>query len=165
MLGIALPLAAAEIGWMSMGLVDTMMVGRLPNAPIAMSAVALAQILYNTLAFGVGGILLGLDTVIAQSHGAGRFKDAHRWLYHGIILATAISGLLTVVLSLAPAGMRRMGADPAVLEGAIATLRALNVGIFPLLLYFTLRRYLQAFNHVRVIAAALISANVINLFV
>ena len=34
---------------------------------------------------------------------------------------------------------------------------------FPLLLYFTLRRYLQAFNHVRVIAGALVSANLVNI--
>ena len=32
MLRIALPLVTAELGWMMMGLVDTVMVGRLPNA-------------------------------------------------------------------------------------------------------------------------------------
>ena len=164
MLHIALPLVTAELGWMMMGLVDTVMVGRLPNAAVAMSSVALAQIFYNTLAFGIGGILLGLDTVIAQAHGAGRLDEANRWLWNGLLLASAISILLTVVYLLAPQGMLHMHAPPEVIAGSIATLKALTIGIFPLLLYFTLRRYLQAFNHVRIIAATLVTANLINLF-
>jgi len=163
MLALALPLVTAEIGWMLMGLVDTMMVGRLPHAAIAMSSVALAQILFNTIAFGLGGILLGLDTVVAQSHGAGKLHAANRWFYHGVLLATGIAGFLTLVFFLATLGLARIPADPTVRSGAVATLRALNLGILPLLIYFALRRYLQAFNHVRPIAAALISANLINL--
>ncbi len=162
MLRIALPLVAAEIGWMTMGLVDTMMVGRLPNAAVAMSAVALAQILFNTAAFGLGGILLGLDTVISQAHGAGRYHEANRWLVHGLLLATTVAAFLAMAFALAPLGMSHISTDPTVISGAIGTLRALNLGILPLLLYFTLRRYLQAFNHVRPIAWALLSANIIN---
>ena len=162
MLTLALPLVAAELGWMSMGLVDTMMVGRLPNAPVAMSSVALAQVLYHTLAYGLGGILLGLDTVIAQAHGARNLRAANRWFFHGILLAAALAAILTGIFALAPLGLRHMSADPTVTAGAIANLHALTLGIFPLLLYFTLRRYLQAFNQVRVIAMALISANLVN---
>lgn len=163
MLRIAVPLVAAEIGWMTMGLVDTMMVGRLPDAAIAMSAVALAQILFNTAAFGLGGILLGLDTVISQAHGAGRYQEANRWLIHGLVLAAAAATFLTMIFALAPLGMSHISTDPTVISGAIGTLRALNLGILPLLLYFTLRRYLQAFNHVQPIAWALLSANLINI--
>ena len=163
MLSIALPLVAAEVGWMVMGLVDTMMVGRLPHAAIAMSSVALAQILFNTVAFGCGGILLGLDTVISQAHGAGKFHEANRWLVQGLVLAAAVALFLTVLFSLAPLGMHRISTDPEVIAGAIGTLRALTPGVLPLLLYFTLRRYLQAFNHVRPIAWALLSANLVNI--
>ncbi len=162
MLRIALPLVLAEVGWMSMGLVDTVMVGHLPDAAVPLSAAALAQVLYNTFAFGVGGILLGLDTTISQAHGAGDFKAAHRWLFQGILLAAAISVFLIVLSLLSPLGFAHLHADPAVIAGAVPTLRALSWGTFPLLLYFTLRRHLQAFNHVRIIAATLVSANLVN---
>ena len=163
MLALALPLVAAEIGWIVMGLVDTMMVGRLPNAAIAMSSVALAQILFNTVAFGLGGILLGLDTVISQAHGAGSLDEANRWLVQGLVLAAGVALFLAVLFTAAPLGMTHISTDPSVIRGAIGTLRALTPGVFPLLLYFTLRRYLQAFNHVRPIAVALLSANLINI--
>lgn len=163
MLRIAVPLVLAEVGWMSMGLVDTIMVGHLPNAAIPLSAAALAQVLYNTFAFGIGGILLGLDTTISQSHGAGDYPAAHRWLFQGILLSAALSAILILISLISPFGFAHLHTDPRVIAGAVPTLRALSWGTFPLLLYFTLRRHLQAFNHVRIIAATLVTANLINI--
>jgi len=163
MLRIALPLVLAEVGWMSMGLVDTIMVGHLPNAAIPLSAAALAQVLYNTFAFGIGGILLGLDTTISQAHGAGDYPAANRWLFQGILLAAAISVVLIGMSLLSPIGFAHLHTDPAVIAGAVPTLRTLSWGTFPLLLYFAIRRHLQAFNHVRIIAATLVTANLVNL--
>jgi MATE family multidrug resistance protein len=161
-LALALPLIAAEVGWMSMGIVDTVMVGHMQNPAINIAAAALGQVLYNTLAFGIGGILLSLDTYLSQSHGAGRYDEANRWLYHGLILAAALAALLFGVIAAAPLVMSRMPINAQVLIGAEAFLRALNWGTPTLFLYFTLRRYLQAFNHARWIAAALVSANLFN---
>lgn len=164
MIRIAVPLALAEVGWMSMGLVDTVMVGHLPHAAVPLSAAALAQVLYNTLAFGIGGILLALDTTIAQSHGAEDYPAANRWFFQGVLLATAIALLLMALYALAPFGLRYLPTERAIIESAIPALRALSWGTIPLMVYFALRRYLQAFNHVRIVAAALISANLVNIF-
>ena len=162
MLRLAVPLVAAEVGWMLMGVVDTIMVGHLPDAALAMSSAALAQILFNTVAFGMGGILLGLDTVLAQAHGADEIPQANRWLLHGVLLAIALAAVLTGLFLLAPSLLPLSHADPRVLARAVPTLEALNAGVLPLLLYFALRRYLQAFHHGRAIAATLIAANGVN---
>ena len=164
MLRIALPLALAEVGWMSMGVVDTVLVGHLRDSAVALSASGLAQVFYNTLAYGIGGVLLGLDTTIAQAHGAEDWRAANGWFGQGLLLAGAISVLLIVLLgAVAPIGLLRLHSDRQVLALAVRTLRALDWGVAPLLLYFAMRRYLQAFNHVRLIAATLISANLVNL--
>ena len=163
MLTLALPLILAEVGWMSMGIVDTVMVGHMAKPALAISAAALGQVLYNTVAFGIAGILLGLDTYLAQSHGAGRFDEANRWLLHGLILAAGLALTLVLIIVCAPAVMLRLPIDRDILTGSIAFLGALNWGTPALFLYFTLRRYLQAFNHVRPIAWALVTANLINL--
>jgi MATE family multidrug resistance protein len=161
-LTLALPLIAAEIGWMSMGIVDTVMVGHMQNPAINIASAALGQVLYNTLAFGIAGVLLSLDTFLSQSHGAGRYDDANRWLYHGLILAAGLAAVLFGLVELAPLLMKRMPINPQVLGGAVSFLHSLNWGTPSLFLYFTLRRYLQAFNHVRPIAFALITANLCN---
>ena len=162
MLRLALPLVLAEVGWMAMGVVDTIMVGHLPHPAQTISAVALGQVLYNTLAFGIGGVLLGLDTYISQAHGAGEWDDANRWLLSGLTLAAILSAILMATVWVGPLAMSRLPVDREVMRQSIAFLGALNWGTLPLFLYMTLRRYLQAFNHVRPIAAALVSANLVN---
>jgi multidrug resistance protein, MATE family len=162
MLRLALPLILAEVGWMFMGVVDTIMVGHLPHPAVTISAAALAQVLYNTLAFGISGVLLGLDTYIAQAHGAGEWDDANRWLLHGVVLAAALALVQMAIVALAPLAMVRLPVDREVMHLALGFLRALNWGTLPLFLYLALRRYLQAFNHVRPIALALVTANALN---
>src|ERR1700677_2867401 len=116
-LTLAIPLILAEVGWMAMGIVDTIMVGHMANPALAISAAALGQVLYNTLAFGIAGILLGLDTYLSQSHGAGELDDANRWLYHGLLFAAALAILLIVLIAAAPILMLRMPIDHQVLVG------------------------------------------------
>src|SRR5271154_130161 len=162
-LTLALPLILAELGWRSMGIVDTIRIGHMPTPAPAISSAALGQLLYNPIAFGIAGILLGLDTYLSQSHGAGRFDEANRWLLHGLILAAGLALSLILIILCAPALMLRLPIDHAVLTGSVSFLGALNYGTPALFLYFTLRRYLQAFNHVRPIALALVTANLINI--
>ncbi|HET7259738.1 MAG TPA: MATE family efflux transporter, partial [Candidatus Acidoferrum sp.] len=93
-LRLALPLVLAEVGWMTMAIVDTMMVGRLPNSAAAIGAVSLGGILVNVLSFFGGGLLVGLDTLVSQAFGAGKREDCHRSLLHGIYISLALAPLL-----------------------------------------------------------------------
>jgi MATE family multidrug resistance protein len=162
LLRLAAPLIAGELGWMAMSVVDTSMVGRLPHSAVPMAAAGLCQVLFNTFAFGVGGVLLGLDTLISQAFGAGEVESANRWLMHGLVLALGLGILLLGVLGFGPAVLNRMPVDRAVLAQAVPALRGLIWGVVPLLLYFALRRYLQAAHHAKPIAFALLSANLVN---
>ncbi len=159
---LALPLIAGELGWVSMSLVDTIMLGHLPNSALAMSAAALAQVLFNTFCFGVGGVLLGLDTLISQALGAKQQHEANRWLLHGLVMAIALSALLVAIFAFGPALLIHLPVDRAILAQAVPAMQGLNYGTLPLMLYFSLRRYLQAAHHGRPIAFALISANLVN---
>jgi MATE family multidrug resistance protein len=127
-----------------------------------MSAAALAQVLFNTLCFGVGGVLLGLDTLISQALGAKQQQEANRWLLHGIVMAVALSALLIAIFAVTPVLLLHLPVDRAILSQAVPAMQGLNYGTLPLLLYFTFRRYLQAAHHGRPIAFALISANLVN---
>lgn len=162
LLHLAAPLIAGELGWVSMSLIDTLMLGHLPNSALAMAAASLAQVLFNVFCFGFGGVLLGLDTLISQALGAREQEDANRWLIHGLLMAVALSAVLIGIFLLGPWLLWKLPVDPAILRGAAPAMTGLNYGTLPLLLYFTLRRYLQAAHHGRPIAFALISANVIN---
>jgi MATE family multidrug resistance protein len=96
LLRLAAPVVAAELGWMAMWLVDTMLVGRV--GPEAIGAVSVGGSLFYTIAiFGVG-LLLGLDYAVAHAYGAGRIReaqarpyfDATRWSLLPLLLFAAL---------------------------------------------------------------------------
>jgi multidrug resistance protein, MATE family len=163
-LRLALPLILAEVGWMSMGIVDTIMVGRLPNSAVAIGATGLGQSLYHSVAIFGGGLLLGMDTFVAQAFGREDLDDARHSLMNGLFLAFLLAPLLMLAISLWPALMQRFGVSPELVEPMRPYLRALNWGTLPLLAYFALRRYLQAVNVAHPIMFALVSANIVNAF-
>lgn len=161
-LRLALPLIVAEIGWMSMGVVDTIMVGRLPNSAIAIGATGLGQSLYHMVAIFGGGLLLGMDTFVAQAYGREDVHDARRTLLNGLVLAALLTPVLMTLVSFWPALMTRFGISVELVGPMQPFLAALTWGTLPLLAYFALRRYLQAVNVAVPITFALVSANVVN---
>jgi MATE family multidrug resistance protein len=160
MLRLALPLVLAEMGWMVMGLVDMLMAG--PLGPAAIGAGSLGAMLFYPIAICGTGLLLGMDTLVAQAFGADDLEDARRTLVNGVWLALLFTlPLVLVELALIPA-VRAAGASPRVAELFGPFMRALVWGLGPLLLYTAFRRYLQAVNVVKPVTFVLVSANVVN---
>src|SRR6202049_4665631 len=108
-LRLALPLIFAEVGWMSMGIVDTVMVGRLPNSAVAIGATGLGQSLYHGVAIFAGGLLLGMDTFVAHAYGREDLDDARHSLVNGLFLACALMPVLMLAVSFLPPLMLGFG--------------------------------------------------------
>ena len=84
-----MPVVLAELGWMAMGIVDTLMVG--PLGPEAIGAVGIGSSIFMGFVIFAMGLLLGLDTLVSQAFGAGRLDECHRWLLHGVVLSLSSS--------------------------------------------------------------------------
>lgn len=160
MLMLATPVVIAELGWVTMGIVDTLMVGRL--GPDAIGAVGLAGMLFIAVAVFAMGLLLGLDPVVAQAFGAARLDECHRWLIAGMWLGALVALPIVAVVFAINASLAAWGLPPGVLALAQPYLAILAWSLPPLLFYVAFRRYLQAMNIVRPVTLTLIAANVIN---
>jgi multidrug resistance protein, MATE family len=163
MIGLAVPVILAEIGWTMMGLVDTLMVG--PLGPAAIGAVGLGSIVFLSIGIFGMGLLLGLDTLVAQAFGAGRPDWCRHWLRQGIYLALILTVPLAVASFALTATLPRWGLNAGVLALASPYLNVVTLSVLPLLFYTAFRRYLQAMNIVRPITFALLSANLVNVLV
>ena len=160
MVRLAVPVVVAELGWIAMGIVDIAMVGRL--GPEAIGAVGVGSILFfAVVVFGIG-ILLGLDTLVAQAYGADRLDECHRWLFHGVGLSLMLTVPLTLVSTAVLATLDRWGLHPDIQRLTAPYFSTIIWSILPLLLYTAFRRYLQALGVVTPVMIALVSANVIN---
>ena len=160
MVGLAGPVVLAELGWMAMGIVDTIFVGRLGAE--AIGAVSLGSAMYFAVAIFGMGLLLGLDTLVSQAFGAGRPGECHRWLVQGLYLCLVLCPLVMVALLGGVPWLGRIGVHPGVLAQALPFLRAMTWGTPPLFVYAAFRRYLQGMGIVKPVMFALISANAIN---
>ena len=158
--GLAMPVVLAEVGWTTMGLVDTLMVG--PLGPAAIGAVGLGGMVFISIGLLGMGLMLGLDTLVSQAFGAGHLERCHHWLFQSVYLAGLVAVPLTALSLGVAASLPRWGLDPDVLRMASPYLRVVTISVLPLLLYAAFRRYLQAMNIVRPITIALISANLVN---
>jgi MATE family, multidrug efflux pump len=161
MLRLAAPLALTELGWMIMGVVDTIMAGRL-NAT-AVGAGTLGNMLFYPVAIAGTGVLLGMDTLVSQSFGAGDARDCRRSLVNGMWLAAAASPVICAVLLLLLPLLRAGGVNPNVFAQFDPYLKALLWGILPLLLSAAFRNYLQSVNLVKPMLFAMATANLLNL--
>jgi MATE family multidrug resistance protein len=160
MFALAAPLVLTELGWMAMGIVDTMFVGRV--GADAIGAVSLGTSVFYAIAVFASGLFYGLDTLVSQSFGADDRDDCHHSLINGIWLALfLIPGVMGFVWAMVLA-MARFGINPSVLRDTTPYIRALNWSAPPLMLFFCLRRYLQSIGVVRPILLVLITANLVN---
>jgi MATE family multidrug resistance protein len=159
-LRLAGPVVLAEIGWMSMGIVDTIMVG--PLGPAAIGAVGMSSSLFIAVAIFGMGIMLGLDTLVAQSYGANRLDDCARWLQHGTCLGLGVGPPIMLLCYAGLSTIDSWGLHAAVRDLAAPYLRVIVLSTLPLLLYATFRRYLQGIHLVRPVMYALVTANLVN---
>ena len=160
MLSLATPVVVAEVGWFAMQIVDIAMVGQL--GPEAIGAVGVGSVLFFALAVFGMGLMLGLDTLVAQAFGRGDHEECRSWLLHGLLLAAIVTVPLTLGARISASHLDLLGLDPAVLELTRSYFRLVAWSTLPLLLFVALRRYLQAVNVVRPVMLVLVSANVIN---
>jgi MATE family multidrug resistance protein len=158
---LAVPIVLAELGWMAMGIVDTMVVGRVGADAIA--AVGLGTMVFYGVAVTSLGILLGMDTLVSRAFGARDLADCRHSLVQGVwvslLLIPAVMGLVHVLDVLLPG----LGIDAGVVRDTRPYLHALNWSAPALMVYFAFRRYLQAIDLVRPVMWTLVTANLVNL--
>jgi multidrug resistance protein, MATE family len=160
MLRVAIPVVLAELGWMAMGVIDTIMVG--PLGPEAIAAAGVGTSLHMAFAIFGMGLLLGLDTLVSQAFGARQIADCHRWLAHGVALALLLTPPLMLICLGVYVAIPWLGFHPAVLPGLQGYYGVIIWSSPLLLLYAAFRRYLQGMHLVKPVMFALVSANVVN---
>src|SRR3954462_15453959 len=89
MFRLAVPIVIIQVGMMTMGVVDTMMVGHI--SALALAAVALGNLYFFFLAIFGMGTLMVLDPVVAQAVGAGDRLAIARAVQRGVLLAVILT--------------------------------------------------------------------------
>lgn len=157
---LALPIVAVQVGLMFMGVVDTLMVGRVSAA--ALAAVALGNLYFFFIAIFGMGVLFGLDPIVSQAVGARDDAAIARAVQRGLVMALALALLSLIPLLPAEPVITRFRQPPDVIPLAAGYVHAATPGILAFFAFVVLRQTLQAMDRVRPIVIAIIAANLVN---
>ncbi len=161
MLRLAVPVVVVQVGMMLMGVVDTMVVGRVSAS--ALAAVALGHVtIMSVWAFGFG-LLLAMDPLVAQAVGARDRLAVRRMVQRGLVLAVLVA--IPTVLALIPVAplYRAFSQPPEVVPVAAGYVHRCLPGILPFYGFLVLRLSLQAMERMRPIVIVIVLANLVNL--
>ena len=157
---LAVPVALAQLAIMSMGFVDLVVVGRVSVE--AFAAVALANPWqYATLLFA-NGILMGLDPLVAQAHGAREGERAAVALQQGLVLALLMSPWVILAWTQTEEVLLLLGQDPKLAHEAERFLLVQIPSVPFFLAYAALRQYLQGREIVRPVLWVVLLGNAVN---
>lgn len=157
---IAAPAAVTQLGLMLMGVVDSMMLGRL--SAVALAAGALGHSVSMGCIVFVQGVLMAVDPLVAQAWGRGDRRWVASSLRDAALLAAVASLPLGLVLAWTEPWLHALEQPAAVASEAASYNRAVIAGVLPYLLFVVGRQGLQAIGVVRPALFAILVANGVN---
>jgi MATE family multidrug resistance protein len=160
---LAVPIVAIQVGLMFMGVIDTMMVGRVSRE--ALAAVALGNFYYFAAAIFGMGVLLALDPVISQAVGAQDDAAIARAVQRGFLISLLLTLLASVVLPTARPVLALLRQPAEVVPLAHTYVLGTIPGVAPFFLFVVLRQTLQAMHQTRAIVITIVIANLVNVLV
>jgi MATE family multidrug resistance protein len=163
---LAAPIVVTQIAHISMGFVDTLMVGRL--GPAALAGVALGNTLFFTMTLFCMGIVMAVGPMVSQAFGAGEGDPIGRSVRQGIWLSLALSIPAGILIWNGGYFLHVLGQRPETIELAVSYLHAIVWGVFAFIGFAALRGFCEAVSRPRpvtLIALTGVGVNVLGNYV
>lgn len=161
-LSLAYPVMISQLGIIMMGVVDSIMVGRLGPVPLA------AASLGNSLVFLILIIGLGSSTVlsplIAILIGGKRYPEAGVYFRQSLIVNVALAIIMIVIILFGAKFIRYLNQPPDVIEYAIIYMSIVALSALPLMIYQTYKHFIEGLSIMKPAMIIAILANIINIF-
>ncbi len=160
LLRLAGPLVVAQLAQMAMGVVGTLVAGRLGVRMLAAQALGATVFVFAIItAFG---LMAGADPHIARAMGAGEYDRAGRLFRQGLWLALFAALVITLGLWAAPWLLVAMGQEAALVADTRAYLDIAALGMAPAMVYAMGRSFASAAGQTRAVMVVAVAGNVVH---
>jgi MATE family multidrug resistance protein len=157
---IAVPVVIVQVGMMFMGVVDTLMVGRVSAE--ALAAVALGNLYFFNCIVIAMGALMALDPLVAQAVGAKDHTAITRSIQRGLLLSVVLGLITTLGMIPAVPILRGFRQPVEVIPQAATYIHVSAASMLPFLAFTVLRQSLQALGRLAPIVVTIVAANLLN---
>lgn len=159
---LAAPIVFVNVGMQAMGVVDTMMLGRVSAAQLA--AGALGHLYFFVTAIVGIGVLMALDPVIAQGIGARDEVAIARGVQRGLLLTLLVAVVVSITFVPAGAVLSVLRQPAEVIPLATGYVLWSIPGLLPFFAFNMSRQVLQAMRRITPVIVAVVVANLANVF-
>jgi MATE family multidrug resistance protein len=161
-LKLAVPVIIGQLGQVMMGIVDSLMVGRLGTVPLAASSLS-NSMFFLILVVGIG-VSQAITPLVAESVGAKEPEKCGSWLQQGLLVCLG-SGIILAAITIGMAGIIPYLNQPeAVTPRAMVYLRIMGLSVLPIMLFQAFRQYSEGLAIMWPAMMITLAANGLNVF-
>ncbi|MFE9084105.1 MATE family efflux transporter [Brevundimonas sp. NPDC003935] len=162
LLKLAWPVVMARLGIMTMGLTDAIVVGHYASRELAYHSLAWAP--SSVVLTTAVGLMMGVQVMTARLLGEGRKDEVGAVLRRGMVYAMQIGFVSMIVLmALGPFGLRHMGLEDGLGEGASPVLMIFALSMPAYLISVAAQFFLEGLHRPKAGMVAMWVANAVNL--
>jgi multidrug resistance protein, MATE family len=159
---LAYPVIIGQLGIIMMGVVDSLMVGKLGAAPLA------AASLGNGMAFiimiiGIG-VSYAVTPLVAISVGAGKMEDCGVYFRQSLLVNSVFSIIIAIIIYFAADLIQYLDQPEDVQIQATSYMKILGLSAVPLLLFQSYKQFIEGLSVMRPAMIITLIANLVNVF-
>jgi MATE family multidrug resistance protein len=159
---LAFPIILGEVAQMSLGIIDTAMVGAVSYKQLAAAALVMS-VINIPYVFGIG-ITISVSQMVSMAHGRRDGKLVSHYLYNGFWLCAISAVIISLAIELSKNILFHLDQDPTVARLALPYLQIMGWSVIPMLLFLALKQFTDGLERTKTAMILSLSAIPINVF-
>lgn len=161
-LNLAYPVIIGQLGHIMMGVVDSLMVGRIGAVPLAASSIA-GGIFFLIFVVGLG-ISFAISPLVAIAVGARQQEQGVSILENGLVLNIVTGFIITIILFFGADLIFYFDQPKDVALQAAQYLKIVSFSAIPMMIFQTYRQFIEGLSVMRPAMIITVVANLVNVF-
>lgn len=159
---LAYPVIIGQLGIVMMGVVDSIMVGRLGSVPLAAASLG-NSLIFIILIIGIGSSSV-VTPLVAILVGGKRFSECGVYFRQSLLVNMLLSLVMIGIILIGVNFIHRLNQPDEVIELTIIYMSIVGLSALPLMFYQTYKHFIEGFSIMKPAMIIALLANIINAF-
>lgn len=159
---LAYPVIIGQLGIIMMGVVDSIMVGRLGSVPLAAASLG-NSLIFIILIVGIGCSIV-ISPLVAILVGGKRYTECGVYFRQSLLVNVLLSFAMIAVIFIGVNFIYKLNQPPEVIELTVVYMSIVGLSALPLMIYQTYKQFIEGLSIMKPAMVIAILANIINAF-
>ena len=159
---LAYPVIIGQLGIIMMGVVDSIMVGRLGSVPLAAASLG-NSLIFIILIVGIGCSIV-ISPLVAILVGGKRYTECGVYFRQSLLVNVLLSFAMIAVIFIGVNFIYKLNQPPEVIEFTVVYMSIVGLSALPLMIYQTYKQFIEGLSIMKPAMVIAILANIINAF-